>query len=93
MSDVSKGLILGKNEDSFSEDEEEGFLKKGFKQGPWCIADEKPLTMKQILEDDISPTVDEFDYLDDLDAKICTENYSMSIGKSFSFSGPQNMNR
>ena len=86
-------LILGKNEDRFSKDEEEGFLKKGFQQGPWCIADEKPTTMKQILEDDISPTVDEFDYLDDLDTKICTENYSMAVGKSFSFSGPQNMNR
>lgn len=75
------------------DDEEEGFLRKGLVQGRWCIADEKPVTMKQILDDDIHPSSEEFEYLDELDTKICTESYSMSVGKSFSFAGPENMNR
>ena len=85
--------ILGKTENSFQDDEEVGFLKNGLVQGRWCIADEKPVTIRQILEDDIRPSTEEFNYLDDLDAKLCSENYSMTVGKSYSFNGPKNMNR
>ena len=94
MSFINRHLkFLGRNEDTFLKDEEEGFLRKGLVQGRWCIADEKPVTMKQVFDDDIHPTSEEFEYLDELDTKICTESYSMSVGKSFSFTGPENMNR
>ena len=45
--------VLGKTENSFQDDEEVGFLKNGLVQGRWCIADEKPVTIRQILEDEV----------------------------------------